>query len=98
MHIAKQIGVGHTRVRDRVLRIEEAGVTTGYQAVINPTVLGHTIPCVVQLETDQRQAIDEFLQQQLQMEEVVEVANNTGQVDAYMRTWARDIAHLRDIL
>ena len=36
VNIAKRLGVGHTRVRDRILRMEEAGVIEGYRAVINP--------------------------------------------------------------
>ena len=56
------------------------------------------VHCVVQLETDQRQDFDAFVAQLLQMEEVVEVFNVTGRVDAYIRIWARDTAHLREIL
>jgi DNA-binding Lrp family transcriptional regulator len=98
VNIAKQVGAGHTRVRDRILRMEEAGVIVGYRAVINPAALGQGIHCMVQLETDQRQDFDEFVQQLLQIEEVVEVANVTGQIDAYIRIWARNVTHLRDIL
>jgi len=98
VNIAKQVGVGHTRVRDRIMRMEEAGGITGYRAVINPAVLGYVVHCVVQLETDQRQDFEAFVAQLLQMEEVVEVSNVTGRVDAYIRIWGRDTAHLREIL
>ena len=37
--VAREIGVGHTRVRDRILRMEEAGVIEQYRVVINPAVL-----------------------------------------------------------
>jgi Lrp/AsnC family transcriptional regulator for asnA, asnC and gidA len=98
VNIAKQVGVGHTRVRDRILRMEEAGVIKGYQVIIDPAMLGQGIDCIVQLESDQRQDFDEFVAQLMQIEEVVEVANVTGPVDAYIHIWARDIPHLRDII
>lgn len=98
VNIARQLGVGHTRVRDRILRLEEAGVIKGYQAVIDPAVFGQGILCIVQLETDQSLDFNELVAQLLKIDEVVEVTNVTGQVDAHIRIWARDITHLRDIL
>ena len=98
VNIAKQVGVGHTRVRDRVLRLEEAGVIEGYQANINPATIGQGIHCLVQFEADQRQDFEAFIQSLMRIDEVVEVVNVTGQIDAYIRIWARDIAHLREII
>ena len=96
--IGKAIGVGHTRVRDRILRMEEAGVIERYRVVINPAALGQGILCIVQLKVDQAFDFSQLLEELLQIDEVVEVANVTGQFDAHIRIWARDVAHLRDIL
>lgn len=98
VNIARQLGVGHTRVRDRILKMEEAEVIAGYQVVLNPVKLGHDVECVVQLEVDQRLDFEQLAQQLLQIDEVVEVINLTGPVDAHVRVWAKDIAHLREIL
>jgi len=98
VNIARSLGVGHTRVRDRILKMEDAGVISGYQVVLNPVKLGHTVECVVQLEVDQRLNFEELARQMLQIDEVVEVTNLTGAVDAHVRVWARDITHLRNIL
>lgn len=96
--IAKRLGVGHTRVRDRIIRMEGAGVIEGYRAVINPAVLGQGVLCIVELKTDQRLDFDKMVDEMLEIDEVVEVANVTGDVDAHIRIWARDIPHLRQIL
>ncbi len=98
VNIARQLGVGHSRVRDRILRMEEAGVIEGYQVLLNPAALGQGILCIVQMEADQRCDFDELVKQLFEIDEVVEVANVTGQVDAHIRIWTRDVAHLRDIL
>lgn len=96
--IAKQIGTGHTRVRDRILRMEEAGIIQGYQAVINPAMLGMGILCIVQMKVDQSLDFNELVMQLLVIDEVIEVVNITGEFDAQVRVWAKDMAHLRDIL
>ena len=96
--IGKRVGVGHTRVRDRILRMEEAGVITGYQAVINPFIMGLGILCIVQLKVDQGLDFIELVNQLLQIDEVIEVSNVTGEFDAHIRIYARDVTHLRDIL
>ncbi len=98
MNIARQLGVGHTRVRDHILRLEESGVITGYQAVINPAAVGHGVQGVVQLEVDQRLNFEALAHQLLAIDEVVEVINLTGPVDAHVRIYAKDITHLREIL
>ena len=98
VHIARELGVGHTRVRDRILRMEDAGVIQGYRAEINPAALGWGVLCIVQLTTDQQQDFDRLVEDILSIDEVVEVTNVTGEVDAHIRVWARDVAHLREIL
>lgn len=98
VNIARRLGVGHTRVRDRILKMEEAGVIAGYQVILNPVKLGHDVECIVQLEVDQRLDFEQLARQLLQIDEVVEVINLTGPVDAHVRVWAKDIAHLREIL
>ncbi len=98
VQIARQLGVGHTRVRDRILRMEQVGVIRGYRAEIDPTVLGWDVLCIVQMTTDQQQDFDRLVEDILAIDEVVEVTNVTGEVDAHVRVWARDVAHLREIL
>jgi DNA-binding Lrp family transcriptional regulator len=96
--IARQLKTSHTRVRDRVIWMEQTGIIKGYRAVINPAVLGQGILCLVQLEVDQNMDFNELVEQLLQIDEVIEVANITGPFDAQVRIWARDVPHLRDIL
>lgn len=96
--IARQLEVGHTRVRDHVLRMEEAGVIRGYRATINPIVLGFSIHCLVHVQVDQEEDFSDFMHQLLEMNEVVEVTNLTGEYDVIVRAWLKDTIHLRDFL
>ncbi|MEM7336978.1 MAG: Lrp/AsnC family transcriptional regulator [Chloroflexota bacterium] len=96
--IARQLGVGHTRVRDHVMRMEEMGVITGYRVVVDPSVLGFNIQCMIHVEVDQQEDYDEFVKQLLEMEEVVEITNITGEYDCIVRVWLTDTDHLRQFL
>lgn len=96
--IARQLDVGHTRVRDHVLRMEEQGVIIGYRVMIDPASLGFSIQCMIHIEVDQQQDFDEFICQLLEMEEVVEIINITGQYDCVIRVWLTDTKHLRRFL
>jgi len=98
VNIAKQLGVRHTRVRDRILRMEQGGVIKGYQAIIDPATLGQGIFCIVLLKVNQQLDFDEMVEQILKIDEVIDVVNVTGEMDAHIRIWARDVDHLRDIL
>ena len=98
VEIARQLGVGHTRVRDRIHRMEEAGVIAGYTARINPLALGYSIHAIIHVRVDQQEDFDDFANQLMQMNEVVEVFNITGEYDAIVRIWVKDFRHLRDFL
>ena len=98
VEIGRKLSVPHTRVRDRILRMEEAGIIEGYSVRVNPLILGYNIHALVQVEVDQQQEFDVFAEQLMQMDEVVEVANVTGEFDAIVRIWVRDVTHLRHFL
>ena len=96
--IARKLNVGHTRVRDHVMRMEELGVITGYRVVVDPAILGFSIQCIIHVEVDQQQDYQLFVTQLLEMEEVVEITNITGEYDCIIRTWLTDTDHLRRFL
>lgn len=96
--IARQLEVGHTRVRDHVMRMEEMGVIKGYRVVVDPSVLGYNIQCMIHVEVDQQKDYERFVIQLLEMEEVVEITNITGEYDCIIRAWFIDTNHLRRFL
>ncbi len=98
VEIARQLNIGHTRVRDHVLRMEEAGVIIGYRAIVDPLTLGYNIHCVIHVQMDQQEDYELFQQQLMAMDEVVEIINITGEFDMLVRIWTRDFRHLRDFL
>jgi Lrp/AsnC family leucine-responsive transcriptional regulator len=56
--IARQLGVSAGSVGQRVTRLEDNGVITGYCAVVDETQLGRRLAFVVGLQMSQSNAMD----------------------------------------
>ena len=96
--LSEQIGVPHGTIRDRLRKMEEAGVIEGYKVALSPVKLGFPLNCLVEVTLDQQVENDLVIQELLKIEEVIEIQLLTGEIDALARIWARDVQHLREIL
>jgi DNA-binding Lrp family transcriptional regulator len=96
--LGDQLGLAHTTVRDRVRRMEDAGVITGYQVQICPEQLGWTICGYIMMTMDQRVPISSAVKALARIPEVAETYLLSGEVDVLVKIWARDIPHLSEIV
>jgi len=96
--LSKHLGIPHGTVRDRIRKLEEAGVIECYATILNPVKLGFLLNCLVQVTVDQRIEINQVVEALLKIDEVTEIQILSGDVDASVRIWARDKEHLRQIL
>ncbi len=93
-----QLGIPHGTARDRIRKLENAGVIEQYTAVISPTRVGYLINCYVQLTLDHRVDVAQSIEALMAIEEVTEIHILAAEIDALVRIWARDVEHLRQIL
>lgn len=97
--LAAQVGLSASAVLRRVKRLEEAGVITGYAALVAPerVGLGLTAYINVRLEkhTDshKRNPMDLFAASVQAWPEVVDCVALTGEMDFLLRVVVRDMAH-----
>jgi DNA-binding Lrp family transcriptional regulator len=96
--LSTQLDIPHGTLRDRIRKMENAGVIERYTAVISPAKVGCHINCFVELTLDHQVEIGGAIKALMNMEEVTEIHTLTGEIDALVRIWARDIEHLRQIL
>jgi Lrp/AsnC family transcriptional regulator, leucine-responsive regulatory protein len=52
--VGERVGLSAPAVAERVKKLEEAGVITGYHASIDPAVMGRPVSAFIQLTTDAR--------------------------------------------
>jgi Lrp/AsnC family transcriptional regulator for asnA, asnC and gidA len=96
--LSEQLNIPHGTLRDRIRKMEQAGVIERYTAVINPARMGYLIECFVELVLDHQVETSRAIEALRNIDEVTEIDILTGETDALVRIWARDVEHLRQIL
>ena len=95
--LADQVHVSRAGVYARVSRLEEAGVITGYSAVLDPVKVGHGVSAYVYLRIAQHswKAVRARI---AEIEEVEHAALISGDDDLVLLVRAADAAALRDLV
>ncbi len=76
--LGRRVGLSQPATSERVKRMEERGIITGYTAKINPAALGLTMMAVIRLRTT-HEHIQSSLKQFSEMPHVMEVLRLTGE-------------------
>ena len=98
--LAKRVGLSAPSVLERVRKLEESGVITGYTARIDPDQVGRGQMCYVAISLSLHQigSINEFQRRIETIPEVIECFHITGEEDFLVRVMVRDMQHYEDLL
>ena len=98
--LATKVGIAESTCLQRVRRLRERGVLTGYRATVDPRRLGVGLQAMVavQLRSHSRATVQRFQQSVLSRAEVVACYHLGGRTDFLVHVAVRDSAHLRDLL
>jgi len=95
--LGRRVSLSAPAVGERVQRLEESGVITGYTAVVNPRAIGYPIAAIVRIRPARRQ-LHKVPEVARETPEVVECHRVTGE-DCYIaRLHLRSIDDLEGIL
>ncbi|SCX76042.1 Lrp/AsnC family transcriptional regulator [Desulfoluna spongiiphila] len=96
--LADRVGLSISSCQRRVKGLEERGVITGYQAVINPEALSEGLVIIVglTLESHTREALHEFQKALAEAPEVKEIYHLAGQFDFFAKVAVKDINAYED--
>ncbi|SEH62701.1 transcriptional regulator, AsnC family [Halopenitus malekzadehii] len=95
--IAHRVNETTDTVRDRVNRMEDAGVIEGYHAAVNAPALGYDLEAFVGLEVTQRN-VDDVIAALDPIEAVRDRHLTAGEWDLLLRVVVEDAAALRDLV
>lgn len=95
--LAAEAGLSLPAVSERLKRLEEAGVVTGYHAEVNVAALGYGVLAMIAMTTPQADKA-RLLALLRTLPEVTECLHVTGQDSYLLRIVARDIAHLEQLV
>jgi Lrp/AsnC family leucine-responsive transcriptional regulator len=97
--LAAQVGLSSSAALRRVRRLEDAGVVSGYVAVVPPERVGLGLTAYINVrlekhtESHKRNPMDAFKAAVQAWPEVVECAALTGEMDYLLRVVVEDMAH-----
>jgi Lrp/AsnC family leucine-responsive transcriptional regulator len=95
--LGRRVGLSSPAVGDRVRRLEEAGVITGYHATVDPRALGFALTAVIRIRPAPRE-IAKVADLARSTPEVVECTRITGDDCFVMRAHVRSPQHLEEVI
>jgi Lrp/AsnC family transcriptional regulator, leucine-responsive regulatory protein len=95
--LGRRVGLSSPAVAERLARLEEEGVITGYRAEIDPRAVGYTLGVVIRIRPAPRELrkVAELAQR---TPEVVECHRITGEDCYFMKAYVRDVEHLEEVI
>jgi DNA-binding Lrp family transcriptional regulator len=97
--LAARVGLAPSSCLERVRRLRETGVLTGFRALVEPGALGIAMQALVfvRLARHARQQVKAFRQHALSLPEAIALYHVAGQHDFLVHVGVRDANHLRDL-
>lgn len=95
--VGRRVGLSQPAASARILRLEKAGIITGYRAVVDPSTLGLNIHAVIRLRTSHAQ-LTPALELAAQTPEVVSTLRVTGEDCLIFETQCADAARLEEVV
>lgn len=95
--LGRRVGLSAPAVAERMARLEDAGVITGYHAAVDPRALGYALGAVLRIRPAPRQiaAVAELARE---IPEVAECHRITGEDCFLVRLHVRDVEQLEELI
>jgi Lrp/AsnC family transcriptional regulator, leucine-responsive regulatory protein len=91
------VSLSSPAVAERLRRLEDEGVITGYRATVDPRALGYTLGVIIRSRPAPRQ-LAAVAQLARETPEIVECHRITGDDCYVMTAWVRDVTHLEEVI
>ena len=97
--LAAAVGLAPSSCLERVRRLQDRGVLTGFHAYVNTDALNIGLQAFVSVRLSQhsREIVESFRDHLISLREVVGVYHVAGQVDFMVHVAVRDAQHLRNL-
>lgn len=96
--LGQRVGLSAPAVADRMHRMEEAGIITGYRAEVNLSKLGLPVTAIIRLGGVAGQSCNLVAQRASEIPEVLECYRVTGSDAVVTKVVATSVAHLERII
>ena len=95
--LGRRVGLSSPAVAERLQRLDQSGVITGYRATVDPRALGYALSAVVRVRPAPGQ-LQNVADVARRTPEVVECHRITGDDCYVMTAHVRDVEHLEEVI
>ena len=95
--IGRKVGLSSPAVAERIYKMEETGIISGYHTTINPTVFGHNIMAFITLTT-QPNKYNEIYTFAEKQKEILECHHVSGNESLILKVVSGSISQLDDMI
>ncbi|MBN9390816.1 MAG: Lrp/AsnC family transcriptional regulator [Chloroflexi bacterium] len=96
--LGQRVGLSAPAVSERVRKLEEAGVITGYHAQINRALVGLGVTAIIRMGLNPSQTSAKALESIGQIPEVLECSRVLGNDSIVLKVGASSIEHLESLI
>lgn len=96
--LGKLIGLTSPAVSERIKRLENCGIISGYKAIINPDALGRNIKAFIHISLPGSQSYAEFLENAKNDPRIVECHHITGDDCSLLKVLVSDMQELESVI
>ena len=95
--LGRRVALSSPAVAERLRRLEQEGVITGYRAEVDPRALGYSLGVVIRIRPAPRQ-LTHVAELARRTDEIVECHRVTGDDCYVMFAHVRDVTHLEEVI
>src|SRR5205809_6056156 len=99
VELGRRVGLSSPAVAERVRRMEDAGIITGYRVIVDPVKVGLPIVAIIRLRTSNcRVTMQRITMNYEVLPEVLECYRITGEDSLIMRVAVSNMQHLASVV
>lgn len=96
--LGQRVGLSSPAVAERVRRMEDAGIITGYRAEVNTAKIGYPITAIVRISMPPGEKCTRFSARAQEFPEILECYRVTGADSMVVRVMVSSVEHLESLI
>src|SRR6059058_1317349 len=96
--LGQRVGLSSPAVAERVRRMEDAGIITGYRAEVNTAKIGYPITAIIRISNSPGERCTRLTASTQEIPEVLECHRVTGSDSLIMKVMASSVEHLEALI
>ncbi len=96
--LGQRVGLSSPAVAERIRRMEDAGIISGYHVELNRSKLGYPITAIIRMSTSPGDQCSRFATFVQEIPEVLECYRVTGSDSLIMKVMASSVEHLESLI